>query len=144
LSNPIVVTAKKQKLQKTGMPEIETNSQERILKLLQQLDGEISAQELYVELRHHNQALALATVYRALKGLKLKGMIQSRSLVSGESVYKVTEVGQHYLTCLRCGQSIPIADCPACETNAQLPQSQPFKIYYHILEFFGLCPSCQH
>ncbi|PSO97090.1 MAG: transcriptional repressor, partial [Cyanobacteria bacterium QS_9_48_30] len=50
-----------------------TDSQQQILALLKQLNREISAQELYVELRRRSQSLGLATIYRALKALKLEG-----------------------------------------------------------------------
>lgn len=51
-----------------------SSSQERILKVLKHTQREISAQELSAELRHHNQNLPLATVYRILKALTLKGL----------------------------------------------------------------------
>lgn len=53
-----------------------TDSQQQILALFKQLNREISAQELYVELRRRSQSLGLATIYRALKALKLEGTIQ--------------------------------------------------------------------
>lgn len=121
-----------------------THSQKQILTLLQQINRAISAQDIYLELRHRNQNLGLATVYRALKALKLKGMVQSRHLMSGEFLYSLTEVEPHYLTCLGCRQSIPLDDCPICEKRATFPQGPNGKIYYHTLEFFGLCPLCQH
>ncbi len=137
-------TKSRQKPQKASISTRMTDSQERILTLLKQIDREISAQDLYIELRRQNQSLGLTTVYRTLKTLKLKGVVQTRSLSRGESLYSLAQTQQHYLTCLGCGQSIPIEDCPICEKKAQLNQSQNFKIYYHTLEFFGLCPSCRH
>jgi Fur family ferric uptake transcriptional regulator len=50
---------------------------------------------------------------------------------------------QHYLTCVQCGNSIPIEECPVHELEEQLHKSHQFKIYYHMLEFFGLCTKCQ-
>jgi Fur family ferric uptake transcriptional regulator len=41
------------------MPARQASSQEQIVTLLKQLDREISAQELYIELRHQNQSLGL-------------------------------------------------------------------------------------
>lgn len=119
-----------------------TRSQECILKLLKQLNRAISAQDLYVELRNRKYGTGLATVYRSLEALKLRGVVQSRT-VSGESLYSLAQSDKHYLTCLQCGNSIPFEDCPVHELEANLCQSLPFKIYYHTLEFFGLCPPCQ-
>ncbi len=120
-----------------------TRSQEKILQLLQQLQQSLSAQDLYLELRHHNQPIGLATVYRALEALKLSGAVQARLLANGETLYSLPQEDRHHLTCLQCGTSIPIDTCPVQELELQLRQSQQFEIYYHTLEFFGLCSPCQ-
>ncbi len=120
-----------------------TRSQDRILKLIKRVNRAISAQELYVELRSHEQAMGLATVYRALEALKLEGVVQARTLVNGESLYSLVQEDRHHLTCLQCGISIPINNCPVHALEAQLRASQNFQVYYHTLEFFGLCAPCQ-
>ena len=120
-----------------------TRSQEQILKVLKKLNCAISAQDLYVDLRKQNQSMGLATVYRSLEALKLEGVIQVRTLTNGESLYSLVQEDRHHLTCLQCGQSIAIEECPVHELEENLHQSHRFKIYYHTLEFFGLCPKCQ-
>lgn len=120
-----------------------TRSQVRILELLKTLDSPISAQDLYVELRSRDLGLGLATVYRALEGLKLQGAVQVRTLSGGESLYSLVKEDRHHLICLQCGDSIPIQECPVHELESQLNESYRFKIYYHMLEFFGLCTRCQ-
>ncbi|CAA9583815.1 Zinc uptake regulation protein Zur [uncultured Synechococcales cyanobacterium] len=121
-----------------------TRSQEQILQLLGKLGREISAQALYVELRHHRQGVGLATVYRSLEALKLGGVVQARTLANGEAVYSLVQEDKHHLTCLQCGASVPIDACPVHELEAQLQTSKRFRIYYHTLEFFGLCSLCEH
>lgn len=120
-----------------------TRSQERILNILKSLDRAISAQDLYVELRHREISLGLATVYRALEALKLDGMVQVRTLPNGESLYSLIQEDRHHLTCLQCGTSIAIDECPVHDLERQLNQTHQFKIYYHMLEFFGVCEQCQ-
>lgn len=120
-----------------------TRSQERILNLLKSLNRAVSAQDIYVELRNRNQSIGLATVYRSLDALKLEGIVQVRTLASGESLYSSVQQDKHHLTCLQCGKSIPIHECPVHELETQLNQSHKFKIFYHTLEFFGLCNHCQ-
>jgi Fur family transcriptional regulator, ferric uptake regulator len=120
-----------------------TRSQDRILNLLKTLGLAISAQDLYVELRSRDQSMGLATVYRALEGLKLEGLVQVRTLANGEAQYSLIQEDKHHLTCLQCGRSIPIAECPVHELEAQLHRVYEFKVYYHTLEFFGLCTQCQ-
>lgn len=120
-----------------------TRSQERILTLLKILNRAISAQDLYIELRNREQNMGLATVYRALDALKLEGMVQVRTLPNGEALYSLVQEDRHHLTCVQCGNSIPIDECPVHDLEEQLHKSYQFKIYYHMLEFFGLCTQCQ-
>lgn len=119
-----------------------TRSQERILKLLKTLNRAISAQDIYMELRT-SQSIGLATIYRALEALKLDGVVHVRTLASGESLYSLVQQDKHHLTCLQCGQSILIDECPVHELETQLHNFHKFKIFYHTLEFFGLCHQCQ-
>jgi Fur family ferric uptake transcriptional regulator len=120
-----------------------TRSQDRILKLLQTLSRPISAQDIYLELRKRKQDTGLATVYRSLEALKLEGVVQGRTLPSGESLYSSIQQDQHHLTCLNCGTSVAIDECPVHALEKQLQQANSFKVYYHTLEFFGLCNMCQ-
>ena len=119
-----------------------TRSQEKIMKVLQSLPGSISAQDLYIELRNREQDMGLATVYRSLEALKLQGEVQVRKLSNGESVYNLIQSDRHHLTCVNCGVSIAIDECPVHNLERQLEQSHQFKVYYHTLEFFGLCHKC--
>lgn len=119
-----------------------TRSQERILNFLKTLNDSISAQDIYVELRHRNQSVSLATVYRALESLKLEGVVQVRTLANGESLYSSLKQDRHHLTCLQCGISIPLDECPVHQLEVELEQAHQFKIFYHTLEFFGLCDKC--
>ncbi|MFQ4144097.1 Fur family transcriptional regulator [Chlorogloeopsis sp. ULAP02] len=125
------------------MKSVHTRSQERILNLLKTLKQGISAQDIYVELRNRNQSMGLATVYRSLEALKLEGLVQMRTLANGEALYSLVQQDKHHLTCLQCGISIPIYQCPVHELEVQLQTSHNFKIFYHTLEFFGLCNQCQ-
>ena len=120
-----------------------TRSQERILSLLKHRSRALSAQDIYIELRKRKQTIGLATVYRSLDALKLDGLVQVRTLASGESLYSSAQEDKHHLTCLQCGTSIPIDQCPVHDLETQLNDSYEFKIYYHTLEFFGLCTQCQ-
>jgi Fur family transcriptional regulator, ferric uptake regulator len=119
-----------------------TRSQERVLQLLKQCDRAMSAQDIYVELRTHDRGVGLATIYRALESLKLEGVVRDRTLPTGESLYSCVQADRHHLTCLQCGQSIAIDECPVEQLENRLESLHQFKIYYHTLEFFGVCLTC--
>ncbi|MEH2332477.1 Fur family transcriptional regulator [Nostoc sp.] len=125
------------------MRAIRTRSQERIFNLLKTIIKGISAQDIYVELRNTNQSMGLATVYRSLETLKLEGIVQVRNLANGEALYSLAQQDKHHLTCLQCGVSITINQCPVHDLEDQLESNHKFKVFYHTLEFFGLCNQCQ-
>ena len=119
-----------------------TRSQEKILHFLKHTNRGISAQDIHLQLRQSQQNMGLATVYRSLEALKLEGLVQVRQLPNGESLYNLVHRDQHHLTCVGCGRSILIEQCPVHELEHQLQDSHNFKVYYHTLEFFGLCDRC--
>lgn len=125
------------------MKDRRTRSQNQVLDLLKQLQEAVSAQDLYVQLRQRQVSMGLATVYRALESLKLEGAVQVRTLSSGESLYSLAKEDTHHLTCVRCGSSAVMDECPVHGLESHLTQSHHFQIFYHTLEFFGVCEACQ-
>ena len=119
-----------------------TRSQEQILQVLKQMAG-ASAQDLHMALRQRGHSMGLATVYRGLEALKLAGALKVRTLPGGEALYSLAQEDRHHLTCLRCGDSLPIDECPVHDLEERLHADHRFKVYYHTLEFFGLCAGCQ-
>ena len=97
-----------------------TPHQDRILRTLETIDGEISTQDLYIRLRASHKTLGLATVYRGLEVLKLQGLVQSRNSIEGEFLYSLVQKHQHHFTCLQCSKSMKIDDCPVCKIEAEL------------------------
>jgi Fur family transcriptional regulator, ferric uptake regulator len=68
--------------------------------------------------------------------------VQVRTLASGESLYGSVQEDRHHLTCLHCQESIPILECPVHQLEAEFQANHQFRIYYHTLEFFGVCKNC--
>ncbi len=119
-----------------------TRNQRRVYEALKAATQELTAQDLHHQLRGANQRLGLSTVYRILKTLQVQGLVQARALANGESVYQLTQTDNHHLTCLNCGFSVPVNSCPVKALEQELAESRQFQIYYHTLEFFGVCSSC--
>ena len=119
-----------------------TRSQAQIIQVLKSLNYAISAQDLYLELKHRDQPLGLATVYRALDALKVQGTVKSLTLTRGEALYSLISQDQHHLNCVDCGKSFPINECPVHHLEKRLEQTHHFQVYYHTLEFFGRCHQC--
>ncbi|MBW4652131.1 MAG: transcriptional repressor [Kaiparowitsia implicata GSE-PSE-MK54-09C] len=126
-----------------GLPKPRlTTGQQSVLDALQHQPQALSAQALYGVMRRQ-QPIGLATIYRALDALKVLGLVQHRVTLTGETLYSAVKHDHHYLTCLQCGVSVPIETCPVKELEAQLQGASSFRIYYHTLEFFGVCGRCE-
>ena len=126
----------------TAMKAKLTRGQQWVYELLNSTSNEITAQDIFAQLQAQGRSLGLATVYRAIKVLQLQGLVQARSLTNGEWVYRPTSEDCHYLTCLNCGRSVPLEECPAHGLQKKLEENQHFTVFYHTLEFFGLCEPC--
>jgi Fur family transcriptional regulator, ferric uptake regulator len=126
---------------KSNSPPALTPHQQAVLDVLNHQVQPLSAQESYAILRQQ-RSIGLATVYRSLETLKRHGLLQSRVGLSGEALYSPIAQDRHYLTCLQCSQSFPLDHCPVAHLAAHSKPSASFKIYYHTLEFFGLCATC--
>ncbi len=127
----------------TTLPPL-TRHQQTVLEVLRQQSIPLSAQQLYGLLRQQ-KSIGLATVYRALDALKLHGFIKSQLGLNGEAFYSSVDLDQHYLTCLHCGQSLPLEHCPLQGLEgleSHWPGDMSFQVYYHTLEFFGICETC--
>lgn len=124
------------------MKEKLTANQRRILEFLLSSTEELSAQSLHQALRQQKQRVGLATIYRALKALQSMGKVQARPLANGEYIYSIASAHRHHFTCVNCGNSLPLQECPVHELEQQLTQTQQFQVFYHTLEFFGLCRNC--
>ncbi|MFZ9973711.1 MAG: Fur family transcriptional regulator [Vulcanococcus sp.] len=128
------------------MPSQVAASGERQQLLLEQLklaDRELSGQDLHALLRDGPQAMGLATVYRHLRQLQQRGLIRCRHLPSGEALFAPVERDQHHLTCVDCGMTLALEQCPMHSVQLHGDQAKGFQLLFHTLEFFGLCHSCQ-
>lgn len=118
-----------------------TRNQTKVFDLLQNSGQNLSAQDIYNSLRCQG-SIGLATVYRALEALKLSGLVRALTMPSGETLYSVIPSDRHHLNCLNCGKSLLLDLCPLEHLSPQIAQTSGFRIFYHTLEFFGLCPQC--
>lgn len=119
-----------------------TRAQHQIHHLLEKADEAMTAQVIHQRLKAQKKPVGLARVYRSLRSLQVKGLAQARALSNGEWIYTLASDDSHYLTCLNCGTSVPVEDCPVQSLEDKLSQSSNFQIFYHTLEFFGLCAPC--
>ncbi len=120
-----------------------TDKQGILLNVLRESDKELSGQDLHAQLRLSGQGMGLATVYRHLRHLQLRGLVRCRHLPSGEALYAPTERDTHHLTCVDCGLTVPLHNCPMHGGTPEREELHGFELLFHTLEFFGLCSNCR-
>ncbi|MEB3332426.1 MAG: transcriptional repressor [Synechococcaceae cyanobacterium] len=125
-----------------GPTAVLTARQRQLLELLREAGSELSSQALHRRLSDH-RPLGLATVYRALRRLHQLGLVRTRQLATGETLYSPVDRDEHHLTCVDCGCSVRLPACPMHDHPLSEEMRQGFRLLFHTLEYYGLCAGCQ-
>lgn len=120
-----------------------TRQRTAVGRLLDQLDGFRSAQELHEELRKRGENIGLTTVYRTLQALADAGEVDVLRTASGEAIYRrCSSHHHHHLVCRHCGRTVEI-EGPAVETwTNRIALDHGFSEISHTVEIFGTCAAC--
>jgi len=116
--------------------------QKKLLEELTRCEDELSGQDLHRQLHQGEHAMGLATVYRNLQLLVKQGLVRSRHLPTGEVLYTHVERDIHHLTCVTCGKTTRLKECPVKAISLPNKTSRNFQLLFHTLEFFGVCKDC--
>lgn len=105
-----------------------------------------SAEQLVAELANteagHN--IGRATVYRTLEVLAAIDVLTRIVQPDGRPTYICGTPGhRHHLLCERCGTTVTFTACPVDNLVQQLSRNTDFEIHDHVLEVFGVCPTCR-
>lgn len=114
-----------------------------ILQILRSTKCHPNASWIFEEARKHLPSISLGTVYRNLAMLKEEGRIRELSVGKGVGLYDGDLRNHDHICCLVCGK---VEDVPP--SGPSLPYSQVentigYRIHWHRLEYFGVCPDCE-
>jgi Fur family transcriptional regulator, ferric uptake regulator len=121
-----------------------TTQRMAILKALHDGHRHITAQELYEKLSGEDSNIGFATVYRFLRALTEAHFVTEVRMGGLPARYELTPKSHHdHLTCVKCG-TICEFENKAIETLQEKVAYQfGFVLTHHVLELYGICPSCQ-
>jgi len=127
------------------LPPSPAPRQQRLLEHLRKAQHELSAQDLHQLLEAAQEPQGLATVYRGLKLLQRAGLLRSRKLADGETLYAPLERDQHHLICVNCGSTELLPSCPFDSGTKELTRVllEGFSPLFHTFEVHGFCARCQ-
>ena len=122
-----------------------TPQREIVLSVLHEIDGLVTAEEIYERVHKVSSAIDISTVYRTLDLLQEFGLLTWLDLGDGQRRYEFVGEDQphHHLRCRRCGKLIRV------ETNELEPlldylrKTHSFEAELDSMTFQGLCLECQ-
>lgn len=103
-----------------------------------------TAEQLVAELSGGDKAIGRATIYRTLEILASVDVLTRLIQQDGHPAYIWGAPGhRHHLVCSSCGTAVAFTFCPMDQLAPALTRDTSFLIQDHLLEVFGVCPSCQ-
>jgi Fur family ferric uptake transcriptional regulator len=124
-----------------------TRQRRILLELIDRSGRHLDAETLYQLAQQQDPKLNRVTVYRTLKLLKMRGLVDELDLmhVEGDQHYYETRLKQEHahLVCLRCGKVEEFFGEPLQTMRKQIETNLGFQIVTARTEMGGYCPDCQ-
>ncbi len=121
-----------------------THQRMAILKTLHEGRRHVTAQELFEMLSKNFPDIGFATVYRFLRALSDASFVTEIRMGGSPARYELTPKAHHdHLTCERCGKICEFENKAIEKLQEKVAYQFGFVLTHHILELYGVCPSCQ-
>ncbi len=103
-----------------------------------------TAEQIVAALKQTDPELGRSTVYRTLEILAALDVLSRFLQADGQPAYIVGMPGhRHHLVCSDCGTVVAFTRCPVDDLVHDLTRDTDFTIHGHLLEVFGVCPTCR-
>ncbi len=121
-----------------------TNPRRAVVEIVLRRDRPFTAEQLVSDVHRSDPGLGRATVYRTLEILASVDVLTRILQPGGNPAYVVGIPGhRHHLVCSGCGVTVAFTACPVDDLVHSLTRDTDFTIHGHLLEVFGVCPTCQ-
>ncbi|MBX2986944.1 MAG: transcriptional repressor [Bdellovibrionaceae bacterium] len=115
-----------------------------ILKCLHEGRRHVTAQELFEKVSVRNPEIGFATVYRFLRTLTEGHFVTEVRMGGLPARYELAPKRHHdHLTCTDCGKIVEFENRTIETLQEKVAKQFGFHLTHHILELYGVCPSCQ-
>jgi Fur family transcriptional regulator, ferric uptake regulator len=114
-----------------------------LVEALLKQDGPVSIERI-----HHAVGIKscdLVTIYRCLAAFETLGLVRRSYLHNGTCLYELTAGSTrfYHIVCKNCGRTDKV-DYVLSEDVENKIQDKGYSQVSHVVEFFGVCPTCQH
>lgn len=115
-----------------------------ILDIFLQNSHPLDSQFVLDEVKKTNPGIDRATVFRTLNTFTSSGVLLKLEFNEGKSRYELAlKEHHHHVVCTECRKFVCIEHCNLKSIDEEVTRETGFKINFHRLEFFGVCPDCQ-
>jgi len=115
-----------------------------VLKILAASKGHPSVEQIYREVRAQFPTTSLATIYKTVLLLKDLDEVLQLGFPDGSNRYDGNRPFPHpHVICTKCKEILDPELFSLDELSEEMSSRTGYKILYHRLDFFGLCPKCQ-
>jgi Fe2+ or Zn2+ uptake regulation protein len=121
-----------------------TRQRRLVLRVLEESDGHLEAEAVYLQAKGRDTRVSLATVYRTLAVLKEMGLVEEHRLGEEHGHYEAVRKGPHYhFTCLDCGKVIEFDTPLVAQIEQELSAREGVRVTGAHLHLSGCCAQCQ-
>ena len=116
-----------------------TRYAKQVLDLINQSNGHMTAEQIFLELKKTQPKVVQATIYNNLNSLCQEGLIRKLSLEGSPDRYDTIRKHDH-LVCRTCGA---LSDITFHDITMDLEKQHGEAIMSYDLKVFYLCPKCR-
>jgi Fur family ferric uptake transcriptional regulator len=114
-----------------------------IFEAIENLEGHITAEDIFKEVQQANPYISLATVYRTLELLQDLKLINQSDFGRSQTYFALRNHGpHHHLVCIECGSIEEFEDDLLEPLRTRLKQQFNFQADTEHISIFGLCKIC--
>ena len=116
-----------------------------VMQVLMRADAPLSPREVLDQAQAAHHTLGLVTVYRTLSLLSDLNLVRRVHREDGCHGYLIASPGhRHALICQSCGRAVEFPGEDDLHTLiGRVEAGTGYRVDDHLLQLFGLCPSCQ-
>lgn len=115
-----------------------------VIRILASGTGHPTVEQVYRQVKTEFPTTSLATVYKTVTLLKELNEVLELGFPDGSNRYDGRKPYPHpHVICTKCKKIIDPETMNVDEFHREMSRRTGYKILYHRLDFFGLCPRCR-
>jgi Fur family transcriptional regulator, ferric uptake regulator len=121
-----------------------TNQRLLILDIVRNGLSHFTAQDIFEKVVDRNPDIGFATVYRFLRTLSEHSYVTEVRMGGMPARYEWASKRHHdHLTCTSCSEIVEFENTEIERLQEKVAKQFGFQLTHHVLELYGICPSCR-